>query len=449
MLNISSNKIENKIKTTNYTALTSVLFRKNERALLRVLYIFSAVLIIVIFLPWTQNIRSNGNVIALKPEQRPQTIHSVIGGRIEEWYVQEGEHVNKGDTIMYISEVKSEYFDTLLLERTQDQINYKEQGVISYDNKIEALKQQLDALQRTSQLKQEQAKNKYKQAMLKVSSDSIKYQAAEVKYKTSEEQYKRFVKLYEEGIKSLTDVENRNLIMQNAMAEVISAENQLLTSQNELINAEVELFTIRANYEYEIYKTESEINSALYNKMDASAQVVKSENEFQNYQVRQQYYYITAPQDGFITRVIQSGIGEIIKEGIPLVSIMPSEYDLAVETYVRPMDLPLVEKGQKVRVQFDGWPSIVFSGWPNSSYGTYGGVVYAVDNFVSENGNYRVLVIPDPDDIEWPHALRPGSGAVSMMLLKDVPVWYEIWRKINGFPPDYYKSSDNIKQEKK
>ncbi|MBK7130862.1 MAG: HlyD family efflux transporter periplasmic adaptor subunit [Crocinitomicaceae bacterium] len=449
MLNISSNKIETKIKVGNYTALTNVLLRKKERALLRMLYIISAVLLIVIFLPWTQNIRSNGNVIALKPEQRPQTIHSVIGGRIEKWYVQEGQFVNKGDTIMYISEVKSEYFDTLLLERTQDQIDYKEQGVISYDNKIEALKQQLDALQRTSQLKQEQAKNKYKQAKLKVSSDSIKYQAAEVKYMTAEEQYKRFVKLYEDGIKSLTDVENRNLVMQNAMAEVISAENQLLTSQNELINAEVELFTVRANYEYEIYKTESEINSALYNKLDASAQVVKSENEFQNYQVRQQYYYITAPQDGYITRAIQSGIGEIVKEGTPLASIMPASYDLAVETYVRPMDLPLVEKGQKVRIQFDGWPSIVFSGWPNSSYGTFGGVIYAVDNFVSENGNYRVLVVPDPDDIAWPPALRPGSGAVSMMLLKDVPVWYEIWRKINGFPPDYYKSSENIKQEKK
>jgi len=25
-----------------------------------------------------------------------------------------------------------------------------------------------------------------------------------------------------------------------------------------------------------------------------------------------------------------------------------------------------------------------------------------------------------------------------MVLLKDVPIWYELWRQINGFPPDYY-----------
>ena len=41
---------------------------------------------------------------------------------------------------------------------------------------------------------------------------------------------------------------------------------------------------------------------------------------------------------------------------------MPADYDLAVETYVRPIDLPLVHIGERVRVQFDGWPPIVFSG---------------------------------------------------------------------------------------
>ena len=38
-------------------------------------------------------------------------------------------------------------------------------------------------------------------------------------------------------------------------------------------------------------------------------------------------------------------------------------------------------------MRVDGWPAIVFSGWPNTSYGTYGGVVFAIDNFISEFGN--------------------------------------------------------------
>ncbi|MCB0783237.1 MAG: HlyD family efflux transporter periplasmic adaptor subunit, partial [Flavobacteriales bacterium] len=163
-----------------------------------------------------------------------------------------------------------------------------------------------------------------------------------------------------------------------------------------------------------------------------------------NYTVRAGNYYITAPQTGYITQAVKTGLGELIKEGESLISIMPADFDLAVELYVRPMDVPLVNKGQKVRFMFDGWPSIVFSGWPNTSYGTFGGQVVAIDNFVSPNGKYRILVAPDPDDQEWPVALRVGSGAIGFALLKDVPIWYELWRQLNGFPPDLYVEPASI-----
>jgi GH24 family phage-related lysozyme (muramidase) len=55
--------------------------------------------LIFLFLPWTQNINSSGNVTALDPSERPQTIHSTIPGRVEKWFVEEGQYVRKGDTI--------------------------------------------------------------------------------------------------------------------------------------------------------------------------------------------------------------------------------------------------------------------------------------------------------------------------------------------------------------
>ena len=99
--------------------------------------------------------------------------------------------------------------------------------------------------------------------------------------------------------------------------------------------------------------------------------------------------------------MIKAGIGETFKEGEQLVNIMPSDYDLAVETFVKPIDLPLLHKGEKVRVQFDGWPAIIFSGWPNVSYGTYGAKVVAIENFAGTDGKYRVLLAPDEEDHEW------------------------------------------------
>jgi len=102
------------------------------------------------------------------------------------------------------------------------------------------------------------------------------------------------------------------------------------------------------------------------------------------------------------------------------------------------LDLPLVNPGQKVRFVFDGFPAIVFSGWPGSSYGTFGGIVTAVEKSVSENGRFRVLVTEDPNDRKWPAQLSMGTGAEGIMLLKEVKIYYELWRNINGFPPQYY-----------
>jgi hypothetical protein len=81
---------------------------------------------------------------------------------------------------------------------------------------------------------------------------------------------------------------------------------------------------------------------------------------------------------------------------------------------------------------------MVFSGWPRLSYGTFPGDVYAIDNALQANGKYRILVKMRAEQKRWPAQLKIGVGARSYMLLKTVPVWYEIWRQLSGFPPDFY-----------
>ena len=448
MLNISHHKIKNDIKTENYRSLKKIERRKSGKILIRLLGGTLGVILLVMFLPWTQNIQSYGIVTTLKPEQRPQTIHSLISGRVEKWYIQEGDFVKKGDTVLFLSEIKSEYLDPNLLNRTEDQLGAKENSVASYMEKIKALDNQIDALIKTSKLKWEQTLNKIEQAHLMVTSDSIAYQAEIINYTISKTQYKRMQQLYKEGLKSLTDLEKRNQTMQKTHAEMISKKNKMLSSKNKVINAEVEKVSIQAQFKEKIAKVESDKFTALSNMYTAEADVTKLQNQFANYTLRTGTYYITSPQDGYITQVMRSGIGETLKSGEEVVSIMPALYNLAVEMYVKPIDLPLLETGQHVRIQFDGWPAVVFSGWPNASYGTFGGTVYAIDNFISPNGMYRIMVSQDSTENPWPEALRVGAGTKNMLLLKDVSIWYEIWRKINDFPADYYKKNAKPKTKK-
>jgi len=175
----------------------------------------------------------------------------------------------------------------------------------------------------------------------------------------------------------------------------------------------------------------------------------KLQNQLSNYSQRQQFYFITAPQSGYVTKAVKKGIGEIVKEGTDIVTIMPDVYDLAVEMYLRPQDLPLIRPGDDVRLRFDGWPAIVISGWPEASTGIFSGNIVAIDRFISENGFYRIMISPNNEEKVWPKILRVGTGANSFILLNDVPIWYEIWRLLNGFPADFYKESDGKKEEVK
>ena len=443
MLNISNNKLNQTVSIENYASVKKVFYKKDYKYFNRFLKAFSIILLIILFLPWTQNVTSIGNVTTLRPDQRPQTIQSPIPGRIEKWYVNEGDLVKKGDTILFISEVKSDYFDPNLIQRTQQQIDAKGKSVISYENKVKSLNNQIASLQQELILKTEQTKNKLLQAKLKVTSDSINFEAAKTNLAIAQKQYNRTETLQKEGIKAVKDVEDKKVKLRDTQAKIISAENKLLASKNEVINAMIQLNTIKTSYTDKISKAESNKFTAESSQFDTEAQVTKLENSFSNYSKRSDMYYITATQDGYINRALRGGIGQTFKEGEPLVGIMPSEIDIAVEAFIEPIDLPLIHKGESVQIQFDGWPAIVFSGWPNASYGTFTGKVVAIENFISTNGKYRVLIAPDKDMPKWPDALRAGSGARTMALLEDVPIWFELWRKLNGFPPNYYQPTDS------
>lgn len=449
MLNLSNNNIQKYITNKDYKSFGMLKDFKVFTVFTRLLFIGLFLFGVIIFLPWTQNIRSRGYITTLQTNQRPQTINSVIGGRIEKWFVNEGNYVKKGDTILFLSETKDKYFDPNLLQNTQNQIQSKELSVNAYMDKVKALDNQIAALRSTKNLKIEQARNYLLQANLKILSDSINLKAAENDYTIALNQLARTEKLKDEGLKSLTDLEIKRQKGQETEAKKISAENKLLESKNQLINAQIELNNIENEYQDKLSKAESDKYASLSNMYDAEALVTKMQNQYMNYSVRNNMYYVTAPQNGYITKAIRSGIGETIKEGEEIVSIMPAEYDLAVAMYVKPMNLPLLRIGQPVRFMFDGWPSIVFSGWPNMSYGTFGGEVVAIDNFISPNGKYRMLVKPSPNEAPWPKELRVGSGANGIALLKDVPIWYELWRNLNGFPQDYYNAEENKKAKTK
>jgi len=406
---------------------------------------FMVLFIIIMLLPWTQTIRAKGKITTLRPEYRPQSIYPIIPGAIEEWFIREGDTVRAGDTLLRLSEIKTEYFDPNLIERTKEQVIAKEFSVKSYEQKAIALESQIGALQESLLLKLEQAENKIKQVRLKIQSDSIDMQASRVANDIAGYQFLRSDTMYQKGVISLSKWEEKRNKTQETTAKLNGAENKFTISKNELLNALIELNSLKQDYTDKVSKARSERFSALSSIYDAEGSVSKLKNQQTNYESRNQYYYITAPQDGIVSKIYKKGLGEIVKDAEAILSIMPLNAELSVEMLVRPMDYPLLRVGLPVIFTFDGWPAFVFSGWPDGSVGTFSGHIFAIDNVTDENNLFRVYIEPDTNYIHkvWPTGLRVGTGADGSIIMNDVPLWYEVWRQLNGFPPDYYDESKN------
>lgn len=435
------NKINSDAEAANagFSALKVVHDIRHVKKFARLCLILFGFLILILFFPWTQNVRSNGSLTTYLPEDRPQVIQSIIPGRIERWYVREGQFVHKGDTIVRITEIKEKFMDPKFLDRMAQQISAKEGSQSATSGKVTALAKQIEALQRERKLSLEKARNKLKQAEVKLISDSAEIQAARTDQEVALLQSSRADSMISRGLISLNEAERRKIKVRETAAKLTAAENKLSISRNELSNAIIEIGSLDAEYATKITKAEAELNSAVTYLYESQSELAKMNSEFTGMTIRSGYYAVTAPRDGYVVQAKVSGIGTNIAEGDVICTLTPSSPGLAVQLFVRAMDVPLLHVGRKVRLQFDGWPAVVFSGWPETSIGTFGGEIAAIDNFDTE-GRYRILVIPDRAEQAWPKQLRVGSGTYGWVMLNDVPIWYELWRQFNGFPPDYTSS---------
>ncbi len=443
------------MKNKNYPIqLESIktLYRNNINSSVKYWFIGIIILLTsILFLPWTQNVKAKGMITTLSQTQRPQKINSPIPGKIVKWYIKEGDFIKKGDTILQISEIKEDYLDPNLIGRTQQQVAAKKGSIDYYQGKVTIAGTQMEALSNAKRFKLEQLNNKILQLNNKLTGEKAEQIAINNELNLAQNQYERQQKMYEDGLVSQTQLQQRNIAYQNTLAKKIQIDNKIAQTMQEVTNVNIEKNSVEQEYTEKISKVDGDKFQSMSQIAVGQGDIAKLENQVSNYTIRNGMYIIVAPQDGQIVQANKAGIGEILKDGESIATIVPTRVDYAVEMFIRPVDLPLININQKVRFMFDGFPAIVFSGWPNSSYGTFGGKVVVVENKISENGFFRILVAEDSTEKKWPNELKIGSGAQGIALLKDVPIYYEIWRNINGFPPDFYnvnKSTESLKSKK-
>jgi len=405
-----------------------------------IFYAFLALPPLLMFVPWQQSITGIGRVIAQDPMKRPQIIQATIYGRIEESWVWENKTVKAGEKLLRIIDN-----DPNLVERLNEELAAKQ-------GKLEAAKQKEKfAVSNIVILEEalEQTVFSYR-ALLQAATNKFKGKIAErdgasAGEKQSRLNMQRQKELRVDGIVSQLDYEREQRKYEEDLNKFRKAEEEIKEAQNELISKEADL-------EKAIREAQSKINNAKGYVQEAAGEVALAEAEMANQRVkiaRVGAQEIVAPTDGRIVRIMVNMGAEMLKEGTPLMEFVPFTDDFAVELLVDGNDIPLVQgeesatadhparTGDKVRLQFEGWPAVQFVGWPSVAVGTFGGLVQLVDATPYKNGKFRILVVPDPGEEPWPESrfLRQGNQANGWVLLRTVPLGKELWRRLNGFPP--------------
>lgn len=388
----------------------------------------------LVLVPWQQSAPGRGRVIAFSATQRQQTIDAPVEGRIGKWFVQEGQRVKEGERLVDLTDNDPEILGRLERERSAvtERIEAAKARAASLAGRIEALESS-----RKSGVAAADARSRMAKDRLRAAEQALA--AAEATAQTAAVQVERIRKLHEDGLQSKRALELAELDALKTRTDVDRARAAVDAARSEKAALLEDLGKIGND-------ASASINDARASRASALADVASYEAELARIDVRlarQRTQALTAPRDGWVFRILAQQGGQFVKSGAPLAILIPDTDERAVEMWVDGNDVNLVTEGERVRLQFEGWPAVQFSGWPSLAVGTYGGRVAFVDAADDGRGKFRVVVTPDPADPPWPPGdrLRQGMRTNGWVLLQVVPLGYELWRQFNGFPPDYPAST--------
>jgi len=378
--------------------------------------------------PWQQSVEGAGRVVAFAAIERRQNVDAPIEGRVNVWHVKEGSPVKRGDPLVEVSDN-----DPLILQRLEQERVALTARISAARARVESIGSRMNALDASRAAAVKAAASRVTMASQRTKAAQQALEAAQGALKTAELNFQRQKALLEQGLTSTRSFELAELERVRTATEVDRARASLTGAEAEALALEADRLRVGADLDALIDDARASEAAGRAEEANASAELSRLEVRL----ARQANQVVHAPIDGRVFRLYGGVGGEFVKAGDALMVLVPDTADPAVEVWLDGNDVPLVTEGRKVRLQFEGWPAVQFTGWPSVAVGTFGGVVALVDSHDDGGGRFRVVVQPDPADAPWPSGryLRQGMRVNAWVLLDQVKLGFELWRRFSGFPP--------------
>jgi membrane fusion protein, adhesin transport system len=382
----------------------------------------------LVFVPWQQNIPGEGRMVALTPVERQQTVDTPIDGRVLRWHVAEGSRVKAGDLLAEISDN-----DPSILGRMRDELRAQEERLVAARQREFSLGDRISGLEGSRRNAISAADSRVDMAGERLRASERALEAAVATVATAKLNLDRQQGLHKKGLTPTRQVELAQLDYDRGVAEVERGKAGVNSARQELEALKADRLRTENDFRASIQDAKASRASALAEVSGVQAGILPVQTRI----ARQTTQEVRAPRGGVVLRLLAQPGSEMLKAGDPVMILVPESGNAVVELWVSGNDMPLVSRGNKVRLQFEGWPAIQFVGWPSVAVGTFGGIVTLVDETDNGKGKFRLLVAADPADQPWPtkRYLRQGVRANGWVLLNQVKLGFEVWRQLNGFPP--------------
>lgn len=306
--------------------------------------------------------RGQGKII---PSHQLQVIQNLEGGIVSEILVEEGESVKKGQILIKIDDTN---FISNFLE---NELRY---------NELEA---------KSIRLLAESTGSKFKASkeIEKKSPDLIKHERS--LYLSNKEQLNNNVLIYKRRLEQKrnerTEAEaklkqlqlNYKLIQQEVdinkplVEKGIVSEVEFLQLQRQQSSLQGEMQAIKLSIPRLISIIEEQKNNIkevnlkfrntakeLFNETKAEMERLKRTNIAREDKVKRTY--VRSPVDGTINQLLVNTVGGVVRPGMDIVEIVPSQDNLLVEAKIRPADIAFLYPGQKAIVKFSAYDFAIY-----------------------------------------------------------------------------------------
>ena len=408
-----------------------------------VFLIFLTIPFALAFVPWQQTVSCRGTIVAYAPVERMQVLTARVSGQVRKWHVVEGSRVKANDPLVDIEDNDPE-----LAARLQAQRDFLTGRIAAARQELTELTAAADAQEaaRDAAVKAAEANREAAKRAIDVAEQAKANATFARDFELS--RFEMFDDLFTNprygGLESKLSRDEARMRADRAVTDTDKAGAEIAKAQAALLTQEAMLVQADAAGLSAIAVARSNLRKAEQNLFTIEREIQEIDNRIERFKARR----VVAPSDGVVFRVAANVIqgGQYVKEGDELCTIVPDTNDRVAELFLDGVDAPIVlasadrhESMPHVRLQFEGWPAVQFSGWPELAIGTFGGKIRQVDAASGPAGQCRVLVEPEEvmrgDTWPDPEFLRQGNQVIGWVFLNRVPLGFEIWRRLNGFPP--------------